>query len=98
MPDSTPQDEEQFDLDDVSNSKNDYDPLHSDHGSNSDANSTAQEEDSCTCIHVNDPDTVPLSKTDANDIHYFFNKSGDKVICNICRQVLLRSWLFSALN
>jgi hypothetical protein len=36
----TLQDEEQFDIDDVSGSEDDYDPPQSDHGNDSDANSS----------------------------------------------------------
>lgn len=77
------QDEEQFDLDAISGSEDDYAPPHSDHGS--DANSTAQVEN--TGDHVNDPDTAPVPKSTAHDILYFYDKSGDKVVCKICRRI-----------
>ena len=75
------QDEEQFDLDAISSSEDDYEPVCSDHGR--DPDSTTQGEDGRN--QVNDPDAAPLPKTTANDIRYFFDKSGDKVVCNICR-------------
>jgi hypothetical protein len=82
-----PQDEDQFDLDAVSGSEDE-----SDHGR--DANPTALGESSRDHIQVNDPDTVSLPKTAALDIRYFFDKSGDSAVCNICRQFFLPSWLF----
>jgi hypothetical protein len=88
------QEEDQFDLDAISSSEDDYEPPCDDHGCN--PISTTQGEDSRN--HVNDPDTIPLPKTTANDICHFFDKSGDKVVCKICRQVFLHSPLFSFLN
>ena len=90
----TLQDEEQFDIDAISGSEDDSEPPCGDHGC--DANSTAQGGKSSN--QVNDPDTVPSSKKAANDIRHFFDKSGNKVVCKICRQVFLRSQLFSFLN
>ena len=75
------QDEEQFDLDAISGSEDDYKPPCDDH--RGDANFTAQGEISRN--YVNDPDTIPLPKTTANDVHYFFDKSREKVICKLCR-------------
>ena len=74
------QDEEQFDLDAISGSEDDYEPPCGDHGC--DANSTAQGEVSRN--RVNDPDTT-LPKTTANDIHHFFDKSRDTVVCKLYR-------------
>jgi hypothetical protein len=80
----TLQDEEHFDLDDVSSSADDYKPPRSDHGC--DVNPPAQEGN--ICIQINDSDTASSPKTAANDVHHFFNRSGDKTVCNICKQVL----------
>jgi hypothetical protein len=89
----TLQDEEQFDIDDVSDSKDDYNPPHSDHGNDSDADSTAQRDTTQNSHNrVNDPDAIPSLKPGASDIHYFFDRSGEKAVCRICRQV------FSSLN
>jgi len=55
--------------------------VYSNHGSN--ANSIAQEENSYN--HVNDPVAASLhqkAKTSLNNVHYFFDESGDKVVCN----------------
>jgi hypothetical protein len=91
----TPQDEEQFDLGAISSSEDGYNEQPpSDHGC--DADSLAHGGNSHN--HVNDPDTAPRPKTTAYDIRYFFIKSGNKVVCHICRQVFLRSRLFSFLN
>lgn len=88
------QDEEQFDLDAISGSDGEYEPPPSDHGRGANAIEECNSRN-----HVNDPDTAPLPRTTANDIHHFFDKSGDdKVVCIICRQVCLHSPLFSLLN
>jgi hypothetical protein len=81
----TLQDKEKFDLD-VSDSEDDHESLHSDHGCN--ANSTSQGENSRN--HINDPNIVFSFKTTTNDIHHFFNKSEDKVVCKICRHIFLQ--------
>ena len=88
-----PQDGELFDLD-VSGSEDDYDPARDDH--DSDLNPTVEKGD--TRIHINDPDAVPSPKGGAGDINYFFDRSGDNVVCKVCRQVSLHSQLFSFLN
>jgi hypothetical protein len=62
-------------------------PAHSDHSS--DVNSTAQEGDSHN--QVNDPEIVPLRQTAPSDIQYFFVRSGDKIVCSVCRQGFLCS-------
>jgi hypothetical protein len=80
---STLQDEEQFNLDAISGSEDDHEPLQGDH--DYDADSPAQGENSGD--HVNDPDAAPMPKVIARDILYFYDKSGDKVVCRICRQV-----------
>ncbi len=92
----TLQDKKQFDLNAVSGSGDDSEPQHSDHGC--DANSTAQGGDNCNW--VNDPNATPsLKTTTAKDIRHFFDKSEDKVVCKICRQVFLCSQLrFSELT
>ena len=90
----TLQDEELFDLDAVSGSEDDSEPVRNDHGS--DVNSTAERGDSP--IRVNDPDAIALPKSAAGDIRHFFDRSGDKVVCKECRQVSLHSQLFSFLN
>jgi hypothetical protein len=82
----TLQDKKHFDLD-VSGSEDDSKPPDSDHGR--DVDSTSQGENSRN--HVNDPNTIPSSKNTANDINHFFDRSGDKAICKICRQVFLHS-------
>lgn len=64
---------------DISLHVNDYELLCSDHGC--DVNPLAQKGNSC--IELNDPDTAPSPKTTANDVYYFFNRSEDKVVCNI---------------
>lgn len=56
-------------------------PARSDHGS--DANSIAQGGDSRN--RVNDPGAAPWPRKGPNDVRYFFDRSGDKVVCNICR-------------
>ena len=81
----TLQDEEQFDLDDVSGSEEDYEPPRSNH--RTDANPTPQGGNNHN--QINDPDAAPLPKTTAYDIHHFFDKSGEKVVCHVCRQVFL---------
>ena len=83
------QDEEQFDLGAVSGSEDE-----SAHGR--DVNPTAQGESSRD--DMNDPDTIHLPKTSAKDIRYFYDKSGAKAVCNVCRQVFLSSRLFVFLN
>ena len=84
----TLQDEEQFDLDAISNSEDKLDK----HNVNPTI-PTAQEGSSHHPI--NDPDAVPLlKKTAARDVLYFFEKIDDNFVCKICRQVLLRSRLF----
>jgi hypothetical protein len=83
---ATLEDGEEFDLENVSDSEDDYEPMRSNHGHGT--NPTAQGED------INDPDTTPLPKTAAADIRYFFDKSGDKVICNLCRQVFAHALQF----
>jgi hypothetical protein len=85
----TLQDGEEFDLDNISGDEDDYEQLPSDHGCDVDSPARGG--------HVNDPDAAPLPKTTAMDIRHFFDKSGDKVICKVCRQVLLGSWYFQFL-
>jgi len=38
-------------------------------------------------VGVNDPDTIPMPKSGALDIHYFFDKTGEKIVCKECRYV-----------
>ena len=84
----TLQNEEQFDLNAISSSEDKLD----EHDVNP-MISTAQEGSSRHPI--NDPDAVPLlKKTTARDVLYFFEKTDDKSVCKICRQVLLRFQLF----
>ena len=95
---NTPQDKEHFDLHDVSGSEDDYvaSAVSQSDGSTH-AKSTAREgDDPC---RVNDPDAGIDSGPKATaDIRYFFDKSGEKRICKLCKQVFLRSRLFSFLN
>lgn len=55
----------------------------------SDANSTTLGGDSRN--QIRDPDIAPLPRTFPNDIRYFFVFSGVRLICDVCRQVFIRS-------
>ncbi len=76
--------EESFDLNNVSGSNNDNknsanDPT--DHSCNHVKATTAERAD----LGVNNLDLpVPKMKS-AADIHYFFEKCGDKMVCMVCR-------------
>jgi len=84
------QDEELFDLDAVSGTKDDCESPRSNHGG--DADSIGQGANSRN--RINNPDTVPSSQTLAADIKHFFDKTGGKSVCVICRQVVLHPQLF----
>lgn len=38
-------------------------------------------------VGVNDPDAVPMPKTGAVDIRYFFDKTGERAVCKVCLYV-----------
>jgi hypothetical protein len=47
--------------------------------------SDSDEPDHGLDVHVNNPDVAPTSRKIAADIHYFFDKTGDKVVCKECK-------------
>lgn len=82
----TLQDEEQFNLSAISGSEDESDDER-------DADPTIPTAQRSSRTRINDPDAIPSRKAGASDIHYFFEKTGGKNVCKICRQVFLRSQL-----
>ena len=82
---------ESFDLDDVSSGDNDDDDDYDDDILAANANhptdesinnpTTSQEVDA----EINDPHLPPPKVSTAADIHYFFKKESDKMVCVICK-------------
>src|SRR5216684_3146407 len=76
--------EESFDLNDVSGSNdNDNNSANdpTDHSCNRVKATTAKRAD----LRVNNPDLPAPKMKSAADIHYFFEKWGDKMVCMVCR-------------
>ncbi len=76
--------EESFDLNDVSgsddnNNNSANDPT--DHSCNHVKATTAERAD----LRVNNPDLLAPKMKSAADIHYFFEKCGNKMVCMVCR-------------
>src|SRR5258708_38741050 len=76
--------EESFDLNDISGSDDDdnnsaNDPT--DHSCNRVKATTAERAD----LGVNNPDLLAPKMKSAADIHYFFEKCGNKMVCMVCR-------------
>src|SRR5229473_1795611 len=76
--------EESFNLNDISGSDDDdnnsaNDPT--DHSCNHVKATTAKRAD----LGVNNPDLPAPKMKSAADIHYFFEKCGDKMVCVVCR-------------
>ena len=76
--------EESFDLNDISGSDdNDNNSANdpTDHSCNHVKATTAKRAD----LGVNNPDLLAPKMKSAADIHYFFEKCGDKMVCMVCR-------------
>ena len=87
---------ESFDLDDISSSDDDSGndnyisgddpnaiahPTPADHPCEGDRATLAQE----AHVRVNDPTLPPAKKSTAADIHYFYERSGDQMVCVECK-------------
>ena len=77
-------DDDDFDLDDVSSADEDEDneddvPINC--ARNNDRATTSKAADS----GVNNPDLPPPKQSSAADVHYFFKRVRDKVVCVVCR-------------
>ena len=73
------QDEDLFNLNAISGGEDNYEPVDHD----GDADPTAGRGD--IRIQLNDPDAVPMPKSTASDIHYFFKKTKQSIVCKVCK-------------
>jgi hypothetical protein len=82
---------ESFDLSDISGSDDDddthvtYNPADDSSHTNPPHNRDVARTSQTTDARVNDPSLLPPKMSTAADVHYFFEKEDDKMVCVECR-------------